>query len=357
MTMAPSRSKASPQRAFSVLPIELFLNVLDQLIARVNGLQPIAYDPSNPITKALYNLTLVSRDINLIASRYLYSHCVWLDNRTSFNLLCRTLGVGLASPAQVVSHATEPFHDDHVSARIPRSISSVFIWPYDVQGSGSSMPLIRLPWVIALCKTVGPSLKRLAIDFTPFIRDTRDIEALSSSQNQNNIFLHMPNLEELVTSYNILDYFSMAPPNLKRLALPIQELGESSIDFCFSLSELQTLVVLRPIELRAKDIEVIFSCYSGKSLDVILVDVNSNQRTPVGTRSWTNGDTVRIWEADVPTSYYGDGDELRLCEDYIMSHGIKGTLWTQDKRRMASWVEIQRRLAGPIHLIMDDTAA
>jgi hypothetical protein len=28
-------------------------------------------------------------------------------------------------------------------------------------------------------------------------------------------------------------------------------------------------------------------------------------------------------------------------------------LWSQDKRRMASWEEIERRLAGPVHTIME----
>jgi hypothetical protein len=352
-------SEVGAQRAFSVLPIELFLNVLEQLIARVNGRRPIAYEPSNPITKALYSLALVSRDINPVATQYLYSYCCWLSNRTNTGLLCRTLGVGLASPAQVVSHATEPFHDGHIFSRTSRSITSAFICPEYMNGTGrygNSMPQIQLPQIIALCNTIGPNLKRLVIDLTPFGADWREIETFTSSLGGNNIFSRMLNLEELVASYNILDFFPYAPPNLKRLALPFKKFGESQIGFCFSTA-LQTLVLLRPIKLRAKDIEVIFSCYGGKSLDVIFVDVNSNHRTPVGTRSWTNEDTVRFWEADVPTSYYGDVNEVTLCEDYIRSHGINGTLWTQDKRRMASWAEIQRRLAGPVHLIMDNPAA
>lgn len=127
----------------------------------------------------------------------------------------------------------------------------------------------------------------------------------------------MPNLDELVASYNILDYFPYAPPKLKRLALPVQEQKEIQIDFCFSTSGLQTLVLLRPLELRSADIDLIFSSYKGKSLDLIFVDVNSNHRTPIGTRSWKDEDTVRIWEADVPTSFYGDEDELMLCDNYI----------------------------------------
>jgi hypothetical protein len=355
MTMDHPESRLGAQRAFSVLPIELFLNVLDELIARVNDQQPIAYEPSNSVTKTLYSLTLVSRDTNPVATKYLYSYCCWLSNRTNTGLLCRTLGVGLASPAQAVNHAPDPLHDGHIFSKISRSITSAFICPDYTHGTGrydDSMPRIRLPQVIALCKTIGPNLKRLVIDLTLFLGDWHGSEAFNSSLGDNNIFSHMLNLEELVASYNVLDFFPSAPPNLKRLALPIQDFGESQINFCFSTA-LQTLVLRRPIQLQAKDIEVIFSCFGGKSLDVIFVDVNSNHRTPVGTRSWETEDTVRIWEADVPVSYYGDFDEIKLCEDYIRSHGINGTLWTQDKRRMASWADIQRRLAGPVHSIMD----
>jgi hypothetical protein len=128
------------------------------------------------------------------------------------------------------------------------------------------------------------------------------------------------------------------------------------MDFCFSTSSLQTLVFLRPPELLPSDIDLIFSSYKGESLDVMLVDVNSNHRTPIGTRSWAGDDAVRIWEVDVPTSFYGDEDELVLCDDYIWSHGVQGSLWCQSKRRMASWEEIQRRLAGPVHFIMDSAS-
>jgi hypothetical protein len=163
----------------------------------------------------------------------------------------------------------------------------------------------------------------------------------------------MPHLEELVASYNVLDYFPYAPPNLNRLAITFQELKDTQVDFCFSTSSLQTIVFLRPPELTASDIDLIFSSYKGKSLDVMLIDVNSNHRTPTGTRTWNDDDAVRVWEIDVPTSFYGDEDDLILSDDYIWTHGVQGTLWSQSKRRMASWADIQRRLAGPVHIIAD----
>lgn len=123
--------------------------------------------------------------------------------------------------------------------------------------------------------------------------------------------------------------------------------------FCFSISTLQDLVIHRPIEFSAVDINNLFAAYKGPALDVVLVAVNSHHRTPSDTRDWSDDDTVRIWEADVPNSFYGDDDDLTLSDNWIWAYGIRGTLWTQNNRRMASWSDIQRRLSGPVHHLLD----
>jgi hypothetical protein len=163
----------------------------------------------------------------------------------------------------------------------------------------------------------------------------------------------MVQLEELIISYDAINYFRHPPPKLKRLAITTQELTDLEVAFCLKIPSLQTLVMMRPVDLAAEDIDIIFRSYNGKRLDTILVDVNSNHRTPNGTRNWKDEDAVRIWEADVPVSFYGDEDELVLCDDWIWTHGVKGSLWSQEKRRMLSWEEVERRLAGPVHTIVD----
>jgi hypothetical protein len=344
------------QRAFAVLPLELLLHVLDQLVGTCNRTQPIAYGPSHVITKTLRNFTLVSRNMYPVASRYLYSHCLYLSNCTNYTCLRRTLGLNLGSHPQSLSYG-ESGRNDQLFEEIPRYITSAFISPMKTEQDVMTTPLVRLFQVIDLCKVIGLTLKRLAIDLQPVYTSGSEIVLVKPYLSENNIFLHMPSLEELIVSYDALDYFPFAPPNLKRMAITFQELKDAQIDFCFSTSSLETLVFLRPPELLKSDIDRIFSSYKGKSLDVILVDVNSNHRTPAGTRSWTNDDTVKIWELDVPTSYYGDEDELVICDDYIWAQGVQGTLWSQSKRRMASWADIQRKLAGPVHLIMDSASA
>jgi len=345
-------SEGYRQRAFSVLPLELFLHVLDQLVGTRSGLQPIAYGPSDPATKTLRTLTLVSHNVYIIATRYLYSYCLYLDSCTNYTRLRRTLGLNLGYHPQALRYG-EAGRSDDLFAGMPRYITSAFISPMKSDKDGNATPMVRLPQVIDLCKTIGHTLKRLALDLQPIYASASEVELVRPHLSENNIFLHMPHLEELVASYNVLDYFPYAPPTLKRLAVTFQDLKDTQVDFCFSTSSLETLVFLRPPELLASDVELIFSYYKGKSLDVILVDVNSNHRTPTGTRNWKEDDAVRVWELDVPTSFYGDEDELILCDDFIWTHGVKGTLWSQSKRRMASWADIQRRLTGPVHLIMD----
>jgi hypothetical protein len=348
------------RRAFPSLPLELFLNVLDQLVGTRDGQHPIAYEQSNAITKTLRALTLVSRNTYLIASRYLYSNCLYLDNCTSYARFRRTLGLSLGNHPQALQYGEARGNDElFTEAEVSRHITSVFISPTEVQRSidGKTTPLVRLPQIIDLCSAIGHTLNRLALDFSPVHATPSQVDMNRPHIRENDIFLNMPALEELVVSYHVTSYFRFPPPNLKRLAITAQAFGDIEWEFVFSIKSLEMLVFLRPVELNVLDIDALFDTYKGKSLDIVLVDVNSNHRTPRETRSWKSDDTVRIWEADVPVSFYGDDDELILCDNWVWTHGVKGTLWTQEKRRMASWEEIERRLAGPVHTVVDEVLA
>jgi hypothetical protein len=353
--MAQPIIETSTSRTIPTLPSELFLLVLDQLVGTRNGLQPIAFGPHHVVTQTLRSLTLVSRKFYHVASIYLYSYCLWLDNCTNYTRLRRTLCLNIGSHPQALRYG-EPRRNEGLfaTANLPRYITSTFISPLQTTQDGAETPMIRLPQVIDLFKAIGPTLKRLALDLQTIYATASEIERLKPYLSENNIFLHMPGLEELIASYNVLEYFPYAPPNLKRLAITFQEIKEPQLQFCFSTSSIQTLVMLRPPELLSRDLDFIFSSYKGNSLDVVFVDVNSNHRTPVGTRSWQEDDAVRVWEMDVPTSFYGDEDDLVLADEHIWTYGVDGTIWSQSKRRMTSWAEVQRRLAGPIHLLMED---
>ncbi|KAF9699612.1 hypothetical protein EKO04_002549 [Ascochyta lentis] len=334
------------------LPLEVFLNVLDQLVGFPDGRQPI-FDASSSITKTLRALTLTSRAIYLVASRYLYSRCLYLGDCVGYACLRRTLGLDLGNHPQSLPYGQAGRNDRlwH-DAKIDRYITSISISPMR-PGHDVSTPMVRLPQILDLCNTIGATLKRLVLDMQPVYYSHSEVEHTRPYWDEPNMFLQMPNLEDLVASYDVLDYFPLPPPNLKRLALTIQDLHDTVMRFCFSISSLQKLVLLRPVELSAADIDSLFAAYKGHSLDVVLVDVNPNHRTPKDTRDWTEADTVRVWEVDVPTSFYGDDDDLVLCDGWVWRHAVQGTLWTRECRRMASWSEVRRRLVGPVHHIVD----
>jgi hypothetical protein len=98
---------------------------------------------------------------------------------------------------------------------------------------------------------------------------------------------------------------------------------------------------------------MLFAVHTSRNLDIVLVDVNSNHGTPTRARDWGEDDAVRIWEVDVPVSFYGDDSELVVCDDWIWTHAVRGSLWGCEKRRMVAWRDIERRLAGPVHMIVD----
>ncbi|KAF1996307.1 hypothetical protein P154DRAFT_525722 [Amniculicola lignicola CBS 123094] len=327
---------------FGNLPVELFLCVLDQLVGTRDGHQPVAYAPSDSITKTLRNLTLVSKNTYLLASQYLYTHCIYLDTCTNYSLFRRTLGFDLGYNPEALQYGQASRHEElFTAANIQPHITSLFMSPQKTDCCRATL-MIRLPQVIDLLTTIGFTLKRLVLDLQPVYTPASEVEAIRPHFGRNNIFWSMPNLEELICSYDTYDYFPCPPPNLKRLATTSQ--GLDDVWMGSYPSSLETLFVLRELELDRLDIDAIFNHYKGKSLDVVLIDVSANHQTPTGTREWRDDDIVRIWEIDVPKSYYGDEDDLILCDLWVWEHAVAGTLFAQEKRRMRSWNQLQAAL-------------
>lgn len=340
-------------KAFSSLPIELFLHVLDQLVATRDGTRPIAHAPSDSIGKTLRALAQVSRDIYPVASRYLYAYCLYLGTCTGYARFRRTLGLHLGSHPQALGYGQAGRNEKlFLEADILRHISSVFISPYVEEVEGDIPPRVRLPQVIDLFNTIGPTLRRLVMDLEPIYAPASEVERIKPHISTNNVFGSMVSLEELVCSYDTTDYFPYPPPNLKRLAITQAGMDDPLLRFTSSIPKLQTVFILRNPDMDAMDIEQILteapprttSPYS-TPLDIVLVSVYANHRTPEATRDWTPEDTVRFWEIDVPKGYYEDvDDDMILCDSWIWEHAVRGTLFKQEKRRMKSWNQIQKEL-------------
>lgn len=330
--------------AFGVLPVELFLNCLDQLVGTRDGRAPIANASSHEITETLRALTLVSRTTYKFASRYLYAYCLYLDDATRYTHFRRTLGLDLGLHPLAPEYRQAGRNEElFKGAELQRHVTSLFISPVkSEQCRIKNTPRVRLPQIVDLCTTIGSTLKRLAIDFGPvYVPHSERV-----TMRPPNIFLQMPNLEELICSYETTEYFHVPPPNLKRLAVTANELGPVHLDFYFMQSSLEMLFIIRPKSLTAGLIDELFSRYKGRHLDVVFVDINENHGTPQGTRNWNPDDNVGIWEADVPTSFYGDDEDLILSDNWIWTHGVQGDLWDQKKRRMMGWAEIESFFVG-----------
>ncbi|KAF2187184.1 hypothetical protein K469DRAFT_705744 [Zopfia rhizophila CBS 207.26] len=332
------------QATLSSLPTELFLHILDQLVGTRDGHNPVAYSQSDPITKSLRSLTLVSKGLYPTASQYLYTHCLYLDNCTSFSRFRRTLGFDLGYHSQALKYG-QPGRNEKLfsEAVILKHITSLFISPLKTERD-KNVPMIRLPQVIDVCNTIGPTLRRLALDLCQVYSPASEVESIKPHIEGNDIFRNMLNLEELVASYDITDYFVNPPQNLKRLAVSTQETGDAFLKFCFGIERLETLMFLRDPELEAGHVEAWLEYYKGEKLDIVLIDVSANHRTPEGTREWEEEDRVKVWEVDVPKSYYGDEEDLLLCDSWMWEHAVRGTLWNQDWRRMESWGSVRERV-------------
>lgn len=314
MKNMPSKSSRG---LFSTLPRELLIIIFDELVITRSGKQPVAYATSSVTTKTLHALTLVSRHTHAVASRYLYAYCLNLDTSASFNRFSRTFGIPLG-PDQKVDHL-ECYRDEEFSAQMSKHISSLVISPR------TESYKIQLSEIMNLFTTVGSTLKRLVLDFDHI-----------SPKMCECTFDGMPQLKELITRYHIGIFFPDLPPNIKRLAVSDTSSLFDHRSFSFSNPSLETMVMFRPRNLDDWFIERLNTFYEGQSLDVVLVDVNSNHGPPKGEWAWEDDDRVRIWEVDVPTSFYGDSSDFSLCQDFIWQHGIAGTLWDQDMRRMSS---------------------
>jgi hypothetical protein len=211
--------------------------------------------------------------------------------------------------------------------------------------------MARLRQLTSLFTIIGPGLTRLVMDLQPMYTPQSDVNAISPHIPAHNIFVSMTALQELVCSFDTLDYFSYyPPPNLKRWAVTYQGHSAGLLYFASRIASLETLLFLRAPDMAASCLDTIFDSFSVQRasrqapLDLLLVDVSANHITPSNSRDWTEDDPVRVWEVDVPKSYYGDEDDLILCDAWIWENAVQGTLWRTVKRRMKSWGEVRRIL-------------
>ncbi|KAF5844293.1 hypothetical protein GGP41_002784 [Bipolaris sorokiniana] len=329
--MSNRTSTTTQGQAFGPLPPELLLNTLDKLVETCNDHHPVARSRFDIITRTLHSLTLVSRSVHPIVTEYLYSNCVWLDSQGTLGHFCATLGLDdqHQTTVQNIKRLPKPTFSRYITSIHISPIPKRNLWEDDWT------PSMRLPAIINLFNTIGPNLKRLHLNFNPFMFTWDDTEITDSYLIDSNIYSRMFLLEELIIGCYVVGHFPNPPPNIKRLAIVTDHFGDAEWTFYRSSPSLKSLVFLRPYTMTADDVDTLVDLYQGESLDIILVDMHSYYTTPVGTRNWKSDHTVRIWEASMPWS---PGDP---ADQWIWDQGAAGTLWGQKQRRMPPWSEVE----------------
>lgn len=327
------------------LPAEIFLNVLDQLVETGDGSCPLPQPQLNSVRKTLRSLTLVSRDIYPIATKYLYSAHIWLGSLGAISRFCTTLELNRQRHTLTNDMAVQQ-HKGFAQFDLSKYVTSLYLSPVEYSKSTSTGPRWRwtpnsgLTEIVGLCHSLSSTLKRLHLNLLPMVAHFDATKKSGLETIDPNLFARLLRVEEMMITEDVIDYFTHPPPNLKRLGIIFDVLSDFDPAFCLSLPSLRTLVLLRPWGFSASMIETFLDSYHGKNLDIILFENSVNYGTSEGTREWRSDDTVHIFEADVPLGFYGDD----VNDEWMWDQAIEGTLWSQTQRQMKSWADIRKPL-------------
>jgi hypothetical protein len=333
----PRNPEAHPGSASppSELPTELFIYILDQLTEADNG-RRLAFEPSDAVTKTLRALTLVSRGMYFIASKYLYSRCICIRHSEKFHMLRRTLGHNLeleGHPLTLITGAAarnDRLFSDAGTPKYITSISLSFNKGYEGSfGVGRPRHYATSSHLINFFNAIGTNLKRLSLNIKSAAKDYMG--------SDRSLFSNMTQLEELVVNSKLVHFYEQAPPKLRRLAITSGSLWPASppAKFCLSSPLLEKLFIIAPRNLGSSHMDVLYSEYKGASLDVVFVVADFLIQRHVHTRDWPPDDAVRIWLWDVRT-YTNTDNRIDVCDKSIWARSLDGTMWNQEYLRLAS---------------------
>jgi hypothetical protein len=196
--------------------------------------------------------------------------------------------------------------------------------------------------LLTLFTLLAETLRRLVVDM-PF----RTFDVGDWFPEQMELRRAFSKLKKLETFCSVrdelyLDLVNPGPPydtkwwrwspwsNLESLALYNQDLGKPGFwEDMGQLRKLETLVFTRADGVEEVDIKSEWRkvCRDQKrALEVVLVNVQNDHQAPLGKDMWKDDDKVRIWEINVPTSYYGDDNPIELCQDWVKRRSLEGEL-------------------------------
>ena len=117
-------------------------------------------------------------------------------------------------------------------------------------------------------------------------------------------------------------------PKLRILALYNQDVSVPQFwEKLGKLENLETLVLTRTDGLEEVDIKGKWRNCCGdekRELNIVLVNVESGHRAPMGQEGWKSDDGVVVTQLNVPISYYGDETEIDLCQWWVKRRILRG---------------------------------
>ncbi|KIV98717.1 uncharacterized protein PV09_09504 [Verruconis gallopava] len=319
------------------LPFEIVLRVIDALVD-FGPTVPVALHPSDWRRRQLQQWLLVSKATNAVATRYLYSHCMYIDSQRTLMLLVRTVSPpdkrngdedgGAASSCKYLSY-----------------ITSMYLAPL-------SSKLDDLPaaiWIFELLCLVSPYLKRLTFDL-PFGSLSVSHDHLGVYRYLRDGLARLERLEELVYMrdiWHLAEGWTIDNPlfwwsrfrGLKKLAIP----WPTWPDWCKlflsilqrALPDLQHLIVLRTLpklqQVHASHIDCFLKIDRPYTLKVVQLYAESD----VGAEEMQShhplverGANVELHSLPGLTADEDNFENSRLdVADFALAAAVEGTLW------------------------------
>ncbi|KAF1982488.1 hypothetical protein K402DRAFT_397567 [Aulographum hederae CBS 113979] len=260
----------------SFLPTELILHVIDSLVPGHDN-APVAHPPNHGVTRTLISFTLVSTSTYSLATRYLYSHCLYLDSPTRLRLLLQSL-VSLSLPRKLLPPIA-----------IAPCLRSLYLAPFEGDIL-DNLPIAQ--WTFQLISTISPTLKRLVVDMP-----LRNLEPWDDRLNVRpplrTAFSQLVNLEEFCSARDelFLDLHDRTEriierpvwtlwPKLRKLALYNQDIEDPLfVAGLMTLRNITHLALTRTDGLGDRELHQEFLHCGEEKLRVLLID-DWNAQTP-----------------------------------------------------------------------------
>ena len=316
------------------LPSELILSVIDWVIPR-SGPQPIALPPSHPATKTLLSLCRASIITYPTARRLLYTHCLWISNSLRLYSLQDSIS------GRLEAHLNAP-HRTRPEVPILNHTTSLYLSHDDL------LRLYPSHLLVDFFTLTAPYIRHLVIDMP--LREYQEDNRGMTDHARATLRLAFSQLTALETFCSVRDelflensdrdFTAIRPPvwsfwpNLKTLALYNEDVDKPNFwSELGKLKDLKTLVLTRADGLEYVDMKLEWRKHRGdekRGLEIVLVNVASLHKRPMGREAWKD-DNITVREVNVPISYYGDEDEIELCQEWVkrrMLRGEKPADWT-----------------------------